>query len=378
MRLVLIVGLLVTSAATARAASLKIGDRLRVTTIANATSVGRLAHADSSRLVLTISEQTRMAPAIEQAVPRRSIALIERSDGLDSKTGKGALIGGGVGALTGVIVGFLAAMSAENSRPIYYIPPTFAVTGALIGAGAGSAASREHWTEVPADAEFGSRPDTVGSTPRAMRVTHASPRQSARASHGVLVGDRIRLTTASMPSWPIVGRVTAANDSQLTIAAVRTGDEDYGREHTFDWDAIERVDRSTGWQSGAGKGAVSGAGVGVLLGAAQFAAAVYGVPSPFVAPPVESCFLYGVVGAFMGGSIGASKRTESWTPAFVASGASLSPGSDHDPCSLVGWSTMPLDPRVSQSPAMHALENAQLGVTIGRDHVPMLAIRTTF
>jgi len=74
-------------------------------------------------------------------VPRTSITAIDVSTGTKSHAGKGALIGLGVGALTGVIVG-IAASSSDNGDFIDFSAGEWAVgaglTGAVIGTGLGA------------------------------------------------------------------------------------------------------------------------------------------------------------------------------------------------------------------------------------------------
>jgi len=147
---------------------LRVGDRVRVTTISNSSVVGRLVHADDFRLTLVVSEPTRIADAVEQSIDRQSLALIERSEGYGARIRKGALIGGSLGLVAGVTVGLLAAMGEEDSRPLITGPIVFGAMGVLGGAAIG-AASGERWTKLPFGVRAGLQ---VGapSMPLAVRI----------------------------------------------------------------------------------------------------------------------------------------------------------------------------------------------------------------
>ena len=95
-----------------------------------------------------------MAPAVEQTVDRQTLAMIERSEGYGSKIRTGALIGGSVGLLSGLVVGYLAAFGAENNRPLYTVPIAFTAMGVLGGAAIG-AGGGEQWTMLPFDTQVG-------------------------------------------------------------------------------------------------------------------------------------------------------------------------------------------------------------------------------
>ena len=152
--LVLVGALLAGNAEAQSPPTLRVGDRVRVTTIDNASFVGRIAHADDSRLTLVITEPTRMAPAVEQTVDRQTLAMIERSEGYGKKIRNGALIGGSLGLLSGLVVGYLAAFGAENNGPLYTVPIAFTAMGVLGGAAIG-AGGGEQWTMLPFDTQVG-------------------------------------------------------------------------------------------------------------------------------------------------------------------------------------------------------------------------------
>jgi len=60
---------------------LKVGDRVRLTAPTKPPSpvVGRLASASDSQLTIVVSEETRMAPAVERTIAREFLTRIERS-----------------------------------------------------------------------------------------------------------------------------------------------------------------------------------------------------------------------------------------------------------------------------------------------------------
>jgi hypothetical protein len=146
--------------------ALEIGDRVRLTAPTNQPShiVGRLASANDSQLTVVVFEETRMAPPVRRTIDRVSVTLIEQSGPHKSKTGTGALIGGTLGVLAGVGLGYAAAMSVGDARPLFTAPLIVGFTGALAGAGIGAAISSERWRALPPDTKVGFRPG-IGSEP---------------------------------------------------------------------------------------------------------------------------------------------------------------------------------------------------------------------
>jgi hypothetical protein len=150
---------------------LKVGDQVRLTAPTQSPSpiIGRLASANDSKLTIVVSEETRMAHAVEHTIDRESLTLIERREASKSKVGTGALIGGTLGVLAGVGVGFAAAMGEEDGTPLFTTPLIFGSMGMLAGAGIGAAISSERWRALPPDTQVGFRPG-MGSEPFAVVI----------------------------------------------------------------------------------------------------------------------------------------------------------------------------------------------------------------
>ena len=88
-------------------------------------------------------------------VPRAEVQRLERLLGTSRSIGRGALIGGGVGAGLGLLFGVLAAaeeQAADDAVAVLVVGAPLAVgaVGALIGAGIG-ALPKERWTDVAED-----------------------------------------------------------------------------------------------------------------------------------------------------------------------------------------------------------------------------------
>lgn len=156
--ILIVVGQLFAAIASAQStppARLRIGDRVRITTADKAPVIGRLALADDSELVLVTSEQTRMAPAEERSFDRRSVVLIERSEGYRSKMKTGAIIGGVAGVGFGAFAGWAAAMSNSDQQHLVTGPVVWGGIGLVAGAAVGAAFSKERWRMVPSDSRLG-------------------------------------------------------------------------------------------------------------------------------------------------------------------------------------------------------------------------------
>jgi hypothetical protein len=131
--------------------------------------VGRLASASDSQLTVVVSEETRMAHAVRRTIDRESVTLIERSEPHKSKVGSGALIGGTLGVLAGVGLGYAAAMAEGDGQPLFTAPLILGSMGVLAGAGIGAAISSERWRALPPDTQVGLRPG-IGSEPFAVVI----------------------------------------------------------------------------------------------------------------------------------------------------------------------------------------------------------------
>ena len=150
---------------------LKVGDRVRLTAPTQPPSpvVGRLASADNSQVRIVVSEETRMAHAVERTIDRESLTRIERSEAHKSRAVPGALIGGTLGVLAGIGVGYFAAMGSEDSSLLLTTPFMFGVLGVAAGASVGAVVSGERWRALPLDAQVGFRPG-MGSEPFAVVI----------------------------------------------------------------------------------------------------------------------------------------------------------------------------------------------------------------
>lgn len=146
--LLMIAGALLAGGASAQSSALRVGDRIRITTIHDSSLVGRLVQADDFHITVVT------AAATEHTIDRPSIALIERSQGTAPNIRKGALVGMSLGALTGLAVGYNGRMKSGGSGPLLIGPIALGAAGVLIGASIGGAGG-ERWTLLPLDARIG-------------------------------------------------------------------------------------------------------------------------------------------------------------------------------------------------------------------------------
>lgn len=129
--LALLIGLTTSVQAQATTPTLAPGARVRVQQ-GDQTVIGTLVSLDSAGLLIaTGKSDTVMAP-------RASITAVEVSGGTKSRAGEGALVGLGVGAGTGILIG-LAASGSDNGDFIDFNPGEWAVGAGLIGAAIGTA-----------------------------------------------------------------------------------------------------------------------------------------------------------------------------------------------------------------------------------------------
>jgi hypothetical protein len=130
----LLIALATTGRAQAAPATLVPGARVRVHQ-GSESLTGSLVSLDSAALVIATDKPETVT------APRASITAVEVSTGTKSRAGKGALIGLGVGAAAGIIVG-LAASSSDNGDFLDYGAGTWAagvgLAGAAIGTGLGA------------------------------------------------------------------------------------------------------------------------------------------------------------------------------------------------------------------------------------------------
>ncbi len=103
----LLIGLSTTGHTQAATTTLAPGARVRVRQ-GDQSLTGTLVSLDSAGLVIATGKSDTVT------APRASITAVEVSTGTKSHAGKGALIGLGVGALTGVVVGIAASGSDDG------------------------------------------------------------------------------------------------------------------------------------------------------------------------------------------------------------------------------------------------------------------------
>jgi hypothetical protein len=131
-------------------AQVEAGSRVRVTTVPASPGrrIGTLVSLDRDTLRWSRWDTTSVI-----AVPVASVARLERSTGRRSNTGRGAMIGGLIGAGFGLFVGIAAA--TDNSGFLQVgVDDIAAVTGiggaagAGVGAIIGSLSRRDRWEPV--------------------------------------------------------------------------------------------------------------------------------------------------------------------------------------------------------------------------------------
>ena len=129
----------------------KVGDRVRVTAPDQALSkyTGTLTGVYRDTLTLDTLH-----------VPLQSVTRLEVSRGQKSKTGKGALIGAGVGFAAGAITGLAFCARGTSScesdtdytgLAVLILGGGGALLGAGLGAGVGSSVKVDRWEDVPLD-----------------------------------------------------------------------------------------------------------------------------------------------------------------------------------------------------------------------------------
>jgi hypothetical protein len=141
-------------------AQVEAGSRVRVTLTRTATPaspgrrIGSLVSLDRDSLRYTRWDSTSVL-----ALPLASVARLERSIGRHSGTGRGAVIGGLIGAAFGLFIGIAA--STDNSGYLQVgVGDVAAATGIVGAAGAGigaiigSLSKRDRWETVPLTIKF--------------------------------------------------------------------------------------------------------------------------------------------------------------------------------------------------------------------------------
>jgi hypothetical protein len=108
------------------------GERIRVHQGGKQTLVGTLAAADSTHLTIITS------PLDTIPVPRSTVTGVDRWAGTQAKTGEGALVGLGVGVVSGAIVGAIACSDGAYGMEAGDCAVATAGAFGLIGAAAGA------------------------------------------------------------------------------------------------------------------------------------------------------------------------------------------------------------------------------------------------
>jgi hypothetical protein len=128
-----------------------IGQRVRVTTDSGAW-VGTLVQHDSTSITL---HGPGLSDSAAVTLPLDRVRQLEISVGRQSNAGKGALIGFGVGAATGLALGIGCASSDSffqcNGSQVVESTVVFGFIGAGVGGLVGLASSSERWVKVTAE-----------------------------------------------------------------------------------------------------------------------------------------------------------------------------------------------------------------------------------
>jgi len=183
-------------AAPPAADALRVGDRVRLTAPTRDAFpiIGFIVSADSAALTVDVASEGE--PVSERSIGWNALTRIERFNGYQSNTGRGAWTGLGVGVLIGAGSWYLMAQNSGEVVPPLSTPLWYGGLGALTGALIGSGGSHERWSRIPTDPRMG------------LQLGTPSAPLTRDVSGGVLnVGDRVRLTVPTNPPSPVVGRV---------------------------------------------------------------------------------------------------------------------------------------------------------------------------
>jgi hypothetical protein len=146
-------------------AQVEAGSRVRVTTVPASPGrrIGILVSLDRDTLRWSRWDTTSVI-----AVPVASVARLERSTGRRSNTGRGAMIGGLIGAGFGLFLGIAA--STDNSGWWEVGADDIAAVTAIVGAGGagvgaliGSLSKRDRWEPVPLTPRVAGKPRPTGN-----------------------------------------------------------------------------------------------------------------------------------------------------------------------------------------------------------------------
>jgi len=139
-----------------QAPSIETGSRIRVTapTVGADKLAGVCVEVDATRLRVQAEEQVSPLTISLADVTRLEVSQGRKSNALKG-LGFGALIGGSIGA----VLGLLASTGESYENPCEGNAPAcaaggaaaFGVTGALVGLGIGALTKSERWEEVPLD-----------------------------------------------------------------------------------------------------------------------------------------------------------------------------------------------------------------------------------
>jgi len=289
--------------------SLRVGDRVRLTapTVDAFPILGFVVSDDGSRLRLDVAKPGETTS--ERSIDWEAVTRIERSTGYRSNAGRGAWTGLGLGVLAGAGLWFLAANKSGDTPPPLSTPLWYGGLGALFGTMIGSGSSSERWIRLPLE-NHAELPLGASSESLAVGVPDSAHRSRTRRSV-LAVGDRVRLTAPTQPPSPAVGRLTSADDSQVTIVVAEETRMAPAVKRTFDRESLTRIERSEADKSKVGTGALIGGTLGVVTGVAVGFAAAMGSEDGSLL--FTSPLIFGSMGLLAGAGAGAAFSGERWT-----------------------------------------------------------------
>ena len=308
-------------AAPLTASALRVGDRVRLTAPTRDAFpiTGFIVSADSATLTVDVAREGE--PVSERSIGWDALTRIERFNGYQSNTGRGAWTGLGIGVLAGAGFWYLGAQHSGEVVPPLSIPLWYGGLGALTGALIGSGGSHERWSRLPIDA-------------RVELQTGASAAPLAVGVDSVVlrVGDHVRLTAPTQPPSPVVGRLASARDSQLTVVVSEETRMAHAVVRTIDRESLTRIERREDYRSKVGTGALIGGALGVVAGVTLgYAAALAGDSRAMFTAPLT----FTAMGVLAGAGIGSAFSSERWRALPPDTRVGFRPGMGPEPFAVV-------------------------------------------
>ncbi len=240
------------------------------------------------------------------------LETLEVSRGKKSNWAKGALIGGAIGALSGVayVASWCSEGGCDNQEgDMAAFAALYGAAGAAVGAGFGALSRPEKWKEVAPERLIAPRADVVAARQEPNRRDRADyPQVQAGAAEEAareLEGQRVRVSAPHYTNSKYVGTLQRIGADSMWVLA-----EGATTPVVFPLGAVEKLEISQGRRSKWLKGTAIGFGIGAAFGVGiNYAFRGGGMDGGAVA---EAALRSGALGAVFGLIVGLKADPERW------------------------------------------------------------------